>query len=310
VIERSAPARRASSRQGDTTRRAVVVALAWACLAAPSAAGLEERWAHVGGGGEWTRHADEDPTFFDDAEGWTRTAHASAGAGSRWLVAVSASDQRLRQEWWSYRGIRRSAWLAAALTPRVGLEVFGLGTSGWMRWPDPAAVRREGATGWSWGGGLTWCPRPEEDAPVLVNARLRLTGPADAAGAERRVTSAELNLTRLGAGGSQRLGVLVSREEGRNRGAMLARATKRLGRLQLRADGLAGHQVEWLDVERLVLHDGARELRGMATGGLAWDVWRGFALESSAGWEKVEGHESRWLYLGARWTWRTWSVRP
>lgn len=291
-------------------RRLLLAVLAWLAAAPAARAGLEERWIQVGGGGEWTRHADEDPYFFHDADGWTRSLHASAGAGSRWLAALSVADQRLDQEWWSYRGIRRGAWLAGALTPRVGLEAFGVGTSGWMRWPEPAAVRREGATGWSLGGGLTWCPRPEEDAPVLVNARLRLTRPADAAGAERRITSAELNLVRLGKTGSQRLGLLLSREDGSNRGAVLARATRRLGRLQLKADALAGHQVEWLDVERLVLHDGARELRGMATGGLAWDVWRGFALESSAGWEKVEGHESRWLYLGGRWTWRTWSVRP
>jgi hypothetical protein len=311
VIDPRAGGLRANIGRG-LRRGAPALLAAWMALAVavPVRAGLEERWAQVGGGGEWTRHADEDPYFFRDAKGWTRTLHASAGAGSRWLAALSASDQRLDQEWWSHRGLRRGAWLAGALTPRLGLEAFGLGSSGWMRWVDATGARRESTTGWSLGGGLTWCPRPQDPAPVLVNARLRLTRPADAAGAERRVGSAELNLTRLGAGGSQRLGLLVSRADGRNRGAVLARATRRLGRLQLRADGLAGYQDEWLDVERLVLHDGSRELRGMATGGASWDLWRGLTLEGSAGWEKVEGHESRWLYLGGRWTWRGWVVRP
>jgi len=311
VIDPRAAGLRASRGRG-IRRIAPALLAAWVALAGPGTAraGLEERWAQVGGGGEWTRHADEDPYFFRDARGWTRTLHASAGAGSRWLAALSVGDQRLDQEWWSYRAIRRGAWMAAALTPQVGLEAFAMGTSGWMRWEDPAGALRDGATGWTLGGGLTWCPRPGDPAPILVNARLRLTRPADEARSEQRVGSAELNLTRLGAGGSQRLGLLVSRSDGRDRGAVLVRATRRLGRLHLRADALAGHQEEWLDVERLVLHDGARALRGMATGGASWDLWRGLALEASAGWEKVEGHESRWLYVGGRWTWRGWAVRP
>jgi hypothetical protein len=309
VIKRSVLVRRAFSRQGHALRRAAA-SLAWACLAGSAAAGLEERWTQVGGGGEWSRHADEDPYFFADAQGWTRSVHAGAGAGSRWLLALSAGDQRLRQEWWTYRGIRRGAWLATAISARTGVEVVGLGTSSWMRWTDLGGVRRDSASGWTLGTGVTWCPHPEDPAPTLLNVRLRLSNPADAAQADQRVGSAELNLVRTAPGSTQRLGLLASRADGRTLGAVLARTTHSLGRWQIRLDGLAGHQEHWLDVERLVLHDGARELRGMATGGLAWNLWRGLALEGSAGWEKVEGHESRWLYLGGRWTWSDWAVRP
>jgi len=272
------------------------------------AEGLEARWQSLGAGAEWTRYADQDPALFQDAEGWTRSLFGSAGAGSRWLAAAGFSDQRIRQASWSFRSLKRSLWLSRALTPNWGVEALGASLSTSMEWPVLGGRRVGTEEGWNLGGGLTWCPRPT-DAPLTLNVRLQKMEQAYPS-VPARATAAELNLARQTGSGRQRLGLLASRAGGDLKLAGLARAAASRGRLDLQASALVGHQTNWFDVERLVLHDGVMELKTSLSAGLGWRAWRGLSLEASAGWEKVTGSESRWLFLGARWTRRSWATAP
>lgn len=270
---------------------------------------LESRWQSLEGAGEWTRYADTTPTLFRDAEGWTRSLFATGGAGARWLAAAGVSDQRIEQETWSFRGLKRSLWLARALSPGWGVEAYGQSSSTSMSWPVLGGLRTSSDHGWSLGGGLNWCPRPEAAAPLTWNGRLLTMRSAYPSTPEKGMAG-ELNLGRRQGSGGQRLGLLVSRTGEDWKVAGLARGDWARGRLEVGASALAGHQDNWLDVERLVLHDGTKELKAAASLGIGWRIWSGLSLRSSAGWEKVAGSESRWVYLGVRWTRRTWAVVP
>ncbi len=273
------------------------------------AEGLEPRWQALGAGAEWTRYADQDPALFQDAEGWTRSLFGSAGAGARWLAAAGFSDQRVRQASWSFRSVKRSLWLSRALTPHWGVEALGASLSTSKEWPVLGGRRVETEAGWNLGGGLTWCPQPENAASLTLNGRLQTMRQAYPSVSEK-VLAAELNVARQAVSGRQRLGLLASRAGGDLKLAGLARAATTRGRLDLQASALVGHQINWFDVERLVLHDGVMELKTSLSAGLGWRAWRGLSLEASAGWEKVSGSESRWLFLGARWTRRSWATAP
>ena len=268
---------------------------------------LETRWWSVTAGAEATRYADENPYLFRDAEGWTRSLFGSAGAGARWLGAAGLTDQRIRQESWSFHALKRSLWLSGALSPAWGLEMMGVSSSTRMSWPDPGS-NSVGRHGWVAGGGLTWCPAPAATAPLMVNARAMRLRQAAPSAPEGTPLTAELNLARRAEHGNQRLGLLASRVGGETKVAGLARASSSFGRLDLHASLLVGHQDQWFDVERLVVHDGLQELRSSLGAGLSWRAWKGLSVEGSAGWEKVQGSENRWLFVGVKWSHRVWAA--
>jgi hypothetical protein len=270
------------------------------------AGGLEARWLSAAAGAEITRYADEDPYMFQGAEGRTRSLYGSAGTGTRWLVAAGFSDQRITQDSWRFHGLKRSLWVVGAPSPSWGVEVMGVSTSTGMKWPTAGATSTDHESGWTLGTGLNWCPQLDVAAPVLLNVRVYKTRAADLATQETAFKSGELNLQRRSAGGSQRIGLLASRVESDNKAAVLLRSTWSRGRLDAHASVLTGHLDNWFDVEKLVLHDGALELKSLASAGVGWSCWKGLSLEASAGWEKVSGSESRWLFLAARWTQKWW----
>jgi len=269
-------------------------------LLCDTARSMESRWWSLTAGGETARHADDDPYFLRGATGWTRSLYGSAGAGERWLAVAGLGDQRVRQDTWDWRGIRRMTWLQAALTPAWGAEALGFSTTAFM---DSAQVHE-----WSAGGGLSWCPAPAAAAPLALKIRLaRLSFVGDPGG---RPLAAELNLVRRTTSGSQRLGLLLNRARGVVKTAGLVRVEHAQGNWSGRVTALLGHQDRWFDAERLVVHDGARELKASLESGMSWRAWKGLSLEGSAGWEKAQGAESRWLFAGLKWKHQVWAVAP
>lgn len=281
--------------------------LLFVMLLSGAAQALESRWWSVTAGAEATRYADENPYLFHDAEGWTRSLYGSAGAGAHWLGAAGLTDQRIRQESWNFHALKRSLWLGGALSPAWGLELMGVSSSTRMSWPAPGSSS-VGRHGWVAGGGLIWCPAPAATAPLMVNARAMRLRQAAPSAPEGIPLTAELNLARRAERGNQRLGLLASRVGGVTKVAGLARVTFADGRLGAHVDLLLGHQDQWFDVERLVVHDGLHELRSLLGAGLSWRVWRGLGVEGSAGWEELQGFESRWLFLGLKWTHQVWAA--
>lgn len=268
---------------------------------------MEMRWVSLGGGVEAARHADDEAFMFKDAAGWTRSLFGSTGCG-RWMVAAGVADQRIWQDAWSYRGIKRVLWGTAHPTPALRLEAMGATVSSRLSWPPPSPVVTDARAGWIAGGGLGWCPDPAAAAPVEVGVRLMRIRPALPPDSMGRQLAGEMNLGRRTTRGTQRLGLLLNRAGGHVGTAGLARATGTLGTLDLHASLLVGHQRHWLDVERLVIHDAERELRAAAAAGIELPLAGGWRLSATAGWERLQGHESRWLFLGGRWTRQVWTA--
>ncbi|MDP2360578.1 MAG: hypothetical protein Q8O14_07480 [bacterium] len=284
-------------------------------------AAMEHRWLTLGGGLEAARYADEDPFRFQRAKAFSSSLFGSAGAGERWLAAAGWTDQRLRQEgsaaWleedgWEYRGLQRTLWLTRAVTPGWGVEALGHGSSTRLAWTEAGRAREESRHGWLVGGGLSWSPHPATGRPLVLGIRLARLRPAHREAEGGRIHVAELNLRRPLGAGSGRIALLATRSEEGLKLAGLARgaAVVGAGRLGLHASLLAGRLDHWYDVERLVVHDGPRPLRAAIGVGLDFKMGAGWSLSAATGWERVEDHESRWLYLGTRWSRQIWAVVP
>jgi hypothetical protein len=273
---------------------------------------LESHWWSLTAGVETAGMADADTSFFHAAQGWTRSAYLSGGMGLRWMGAAGISDQRLSQDRWSWRGIRRMVWLKDSLDTRWGIEVLGHTSTAFesARVPTLGGVLtlQDRDHGWSAGGGLSYCPWPWRTTLWKVEGRaLRLRG-NDLLDQATRLWTGELALSRQSWSGRQHLGLLVNRRGRRTQLAGLARAEQVMGAWSGNASLMLGHQEAWYDVEKLVVHDGLRELKVSAGAGLEWRAWKGLSLEGSAGWEKSQGVENRWIFGALKWTHQVWEV--
>lgn len=283
---------------------------------APSWALMESRWWTLSSGGEATWHHDGDPVMFQDAQGRTASLYAGAGAGKRWSMLGGIQRMDLWQEWWRYRGLTRMGLGKVAVGAHWGVEVLGHATTHFQdTWygsdaqaPD-SALHTEG-TQWTAGAGLSWCPDPIREMPQTLSLRLmRASSKADSGGG--RPWSGELAVAGWGSWGEwfveEKVAVLGNRRRARNQVAGLFNLAARRGRLGVQARVMAGAQDHWYEAERLVVHDGATELRSAVSLGLSWQLWKGLGVEGSVGQDQTEASRSRWAFASLRWTHQHWA---
>lgn len=287
-------------------------------LQLPAEAALEARWWSLSAGTEGTWHQDQNPIMFRDAQGRTASLYGGAGAGNRWTLLGGFSRQDLWQDWWSYRGLTRMAVAKVAVGSHWGVELLGHSTTAFQEtWygadaqaPD-SAVHSE-ASNWGAGAGLNWCPNPFNEDIETIGLRV-LRAPVMAANSKAsRHPAMEVALARKGARGDwyveEKVGLLGNRKQAKTKVAALVAIAARRGSLGLQGRAMVGRQAHWFEAERLVVHDGASDLRSAASLGLSWQLWKGLSVEGSVGQDRTEDSRSRWAFASLRWTQLHWAT--
>ena len=282
------------------------------CPARPAlaAGGLSEptgRWLSLMAAQEWNRYQDDDPYRFQEATASTRSLYLSTGSTRGHLLALAVNQLQLEQEYWAHdtrRGLLLAELPLSGAT--LGLQAFavrgdldvdgrGFGISHERRWLENGPALRL-QTGWQ----RVWIEQSVYDAVLLEQ------GVTDAR--QRELWVGALTV-RDGLGkASWELGWLGQRRTG-----TISHALRALLRVPLwtgavmQMHGLGGHQENWFDADRLVLHDSGQALTGMASAGLEQTLGPALRLSLGAGWERVEDHSSRWVFVGLGWHRTVWT---
>lgn len=263
-------------------------------------AAVETRWLSLQAGTELSSYQDKTAGLFHEASGRTTSLYASMG-GSRWVVAASFGRQEISQANWEFSGLRRSIWLRRMNASGIAIELKGSRVS---EGPGPGS--------WSLGAGL--------GLPIghsSVSRSELLLGGGSGQGSFQvdelilhdRINQLELRLLHTRGALRLRASILATSHEDDRRQALLLRCSGKRGKLGWHATALRGGLHAWLDGERLVIHDNREELRGILAAGLGFDLGKRLVAHASAGLEQVDGHSSRWFYVGIGWTKRTWVIR-
>lgn len=271
--------------------------------AAPAAVAWEPVWLTAGLGAERLDWLDEDPWYYEDAGGASRSAWLSAGRGQRAWFAGGWERVHVEQATWAWSATR---WLAAGGLRVAGgaLEPLRL-EGGWFRESDGGGP---GASAWTTGPAFV---RLRGDVRRTLRLRAGATEQATldlGPGSKARIGQTSLGWIREAGAGRAQLELLGSRRAGERAGALRARWDRTpaaglvLGLDGLWSDGLEG----WTDWDKLVPHDGPQGLEAMATASLGWRFAGGLQLKATVGWEKLDTHETRWFWAGLSWTRLTW----
>jgi len=259
-------------------------------------------WTRLSLGLETGAFMDGDPLLYHGADSWTRSLYMSRGRLGSYHLLLGLNDQHVNQEYWDHRVIRRMAVLEWKAGSRFVLELAGFQTSGSAD-VDGNGLRL-GVSGTFASAGAAW-----ESGLRLGRQRPALdTGGAALPVFEKvDLWTGELRLMQRRVALRRSLALLYSRRADRGSLALLLRlGGGGLTGISWRLSLLAGRQENWFDQQQLVLHDNPRPLKSLLEGGLAWHTGGGWGAELTLGWERSEGHENRWAFLGFSWTWRRW----
>lgn len=271
-------------------------------LCSPARAALTQgkyTWWSLTAGAEFNQALDNDPYSFQGAESRTGSLYLSAGRGERWGV-LAFNDLRLRQDWWTFRGLRGLLRLREESAEGMARGLWAFHTQGSLDWE---------------GRGLGLELETPPLGPFRTGFELSWTEHAWLNDAGTRPAQQDREWRRLGLhldwrsrGSFLSLGAFRQTRAGSEEEALLLRARHTFGHNELALSALHGRQSLWFDAESLVLHDGGSPLRGMLSASWKRPLWDKVFLRLGAGWTKSTDHENRWLFLGLGWSRGYWSL--
>jgi hypothetical protein len=231
---------------------------------------------------------DNDPEMFKDAESITKSFYFLNGKTGYYSMVVAVNDQRVTQELWKHRTIRRMASLDLRVSNNLICKFSGFYNSASKNtggWGVHSGVDVIHDSVHSFGSlfGRHYSSLQDMDADLYSTHHVFLNY-ADLHGV-RRMGRYSLGLNLIGTQEENKSGVAVlCRLEG---GSVIG--------LSWRLSALKGKINNWFDTTRMVLHDSPQALRNMLEGGVRWRAANNIEVNFSAGWEKLQEYENSWL---------------